>query len=65
MLRLLSLMVPPGLVLPLRRAPPVVVADIFTDRELMWVIRSFPKPNRWLSTVMFVGLDTVVVHRPS
>ncbi|WP_448333289.1 hypothetical protein [Streptomyces sp. DSM 41534] len=48
-----------------RLSPPVVVADIFTDRELMWVIRSFPNPNRWLSTLMLVGLDTVVLHRPS
>ncbi|MBI0314429.1 hypothetical protein [Streptomyces javensis] len=61
----MSLTVPPGLVLPLRCAPPVVVAAIFTDRELMWVIRSFPNPNRWLSTLMLVGLDTVTLHRPS
>ncbi|GAA2337389.1 hypothetical protein GCM10010246_22290 [Streptomyces cuspidosporus] len=63
--RLLSHTVPPGLVLPLSRVPFVVVADIATDRELTCVIRSFPNPKRWLSTLMLVGADTVILHRPS
>ncbi|MFE5919262.1 hypothetical protein [Streptomyces sp. NPDC056468] len=62
LLWLLSLTVPPGLVLPLRLPP---AADIFTDRELTLVIFKLPNPNLRLSTLMVLGADTVVLHRPS
>ncbi|MFH8498907.1 hypothetical protein [Streptomyces coeruleorubidus] len=60
--RLLNLAVPPGLVLPLSLPS---AADIFTDRELMLVIFNFPNPNLRLSTLMILGADTLVLHRPS
>lgn len=63
--KLLNWTVPLGLVLLLRCTPPLVVAYIRTDRELMCVIFNFPNPNLRLLTLMVLGVDTVVLHRPS
>ncbi|WP_432040542.1 hypothetical protein [Streptomyces cucumeris] len=43
----------------------MVTADIFTERELICLIFNFPNPNVRLMTLMVLGADTVVLHRPS